>query len=205
MAYYDGMAEVEKSQLASQPDIYRLDANDPEGRLIDRSGLAGLDVEQINRVMIALGKLRDAERQLSEASLKYMKLNDTDMRALHYLIVCANQGVIATAGGIAAHLGITTASTTKLLDRLERSGHVTRAPHPSDRRALSISITPATCEAATNTVGRQHARRFLAAARLTPAEREVVIRFLDDMAAELSSPQTHFDQPQPTSNAPAEP
>ena len=36
------------------------------------------------------------------------------------------------------------------------------------------------------TVGRQHARKFIAAARLTPAERDVVMRFLDDMAKEIS-------------------
>lgn len=188
------MDESERPRRAGQPDMYRLDANDPDGQLVDRSGLSDQDVEQVNRVMGALGRLRDAERRLSEASLKYMKLNETDMRALHYLIVCANQGVIATAGGIAANLGITTASTTKLLDRLERGGHVARAPHPTDRRALSISITPATREAAMHTVGRQQARRFLAAARLTQAEREVVIRFLDDMAGELASPHLPLEQ-----------
>src|SRR5690606_22530967 len=91
----------------------------------------------------------------------------------------------ATAGGIATHLGISSASTTKLLDRLEEAGHVARSPHPSDRRALSITIAPATRQAAMTTVGRQHARRFLAAARLSAAEREAVIRFLTDMAAEL--------------------
>ncbi|MBX3139242.1 MAG: MarR family transcriptional regulator [Trueperaceae bacterium] len=179
------MDELASTQELAPADLYGLEANDPGGRLIDRTVLGDQDVGQINRVMAALGRLRDAERHLSEASLKYMRLNDTDMRALHYLIVCANQGVIATAGGIATHLGISSASTTKLLDRLEQAGHVSRAPHPTDRRALSISIAPATREAAMNTVGRQHARRFLAAARLSPTEREAVIRFLTDMAAEL--------------------
>ena len=37
-----------------------------------------------------------------------------------------------------------------------------------------------------NTVGRQQAKRFHAAARLTAAERDVVIRFLGDMTNELS-------------------
>jgi hypothetical protein len=35
------------------------------------------------------------------------------------------------------------------------------------------------------TVGRQQAKRFLAAARLAPAERETVMRFLDDMTQEI--------------------
>jgi hypothetical protein len=36
------------------------------------------------------------------------------------------------------------------------------------------------------TVGRQQAKRFYAAARLTPAERDVVIRFLTDMTEEIT-------------------
>lgn len=166
--------------------IYDVDASDPRSTLIDRTGVAPEDLRQIALLMGALGDLRDAEQRLSLASRRYMQLNETDMRALHYLIVCANREVIATAGGIAQHLGISTASTTKLLDRLEKGGHITRAPHPSDRRALAISITPETRHAAMETVGRQQARRFYAAARLTSAERDVVIRFLSDMTAEIS-------------------
>ncbi|ASN18596.1 MarR family winged helix-turn-helix transcriptional regulator [Arthrobacter sp. YN] len=165
--------------------IYHLDANDPHEDLVDRSGLSEEDVQQISDLMAALGRLREAEQRLSDASLRYMKLNQSDMRALHYLIVCANHGVIATPGAIASRLSISTASTTKLLDRLERAGHVTRRAHPSDRRALAIAITPETHEAAMRTVGRQQAKRFLAAARLTPNEREIVMRFLDDMAQEI--------------------
>ncbi|BCW57044.1 DNA-binding MarR family transcriptional regulator [Paenarthrobacter nicotinovorans] len=165
--------------------IYHLDANDPHGELVDRSGLSDQDVQQISDLMAALGRLRDAEQRLTDASLRYMKLNQSDMRALHYLIVCANHGVIATPGAIASRLNISTASTTKLLDRLERAGHVTRRAHPSDRRALAIAITPETHEAAMRTVGRQQAKRFLAAARLTPDERRTVMRFLDDMAQEI--------------------
>ncbi len=165
--------------------IYDLASSDPQGRLVDRSGMDEAEVLQISELMAALGRLRDAEQILTEASLRYMKLNRNDMRALHFLIATSNRDQIATPGDIASHLGISTASTTKLLDRLERGGHITRAPHPSDRRALAISITTETHEAALNTVGRQQARRFHAAARLTPEEREAVIRFLDDMTSEI--------------------
>ena len=165
--------------------IYDIQASDPTGMLLDRGGIDADGIRQITAVMTALGELRDAEQRLAEASRQYMKLNETDMRALHYLIVCANRGAVATPGGIAQHLSISTASTTKLLDRLERGGHVLRSAHPSDRRALAITITPDTQRAAMETVGRQQARRFHSAARLTEPERDVVIRFLRDMAEEL--------------------
>jgi hypothetical protein len=43
-------------------------------------------------------------------------------------------------------------------------------------------VTEETREVAQRTVGRSHARRFEAAARLSPQEREIVARFLDDLA-----------------------
>lgn len=170
----------------SHAAIYDVDASDPRSALIDRSGVPPEDLRQIARLMGAIGELREAEQRLSLASRRYMQLNDTDMRALHYLIVCANRDAIATPGGIAQHLGISTAATTKLLDRLEKGKHIHRAPHPTDRRALAITISAETRQAAMETVGRQQAKRFYSAARLTSEEREVVIRFLTDMTSEIT-------------------
>ncbi|WP_091226276.1 MarR family winged helix-turn-helix transcriptional regulator [Microbacterium sp. 3J1] len=187
-----GSSDAVAERSATSPDglahaaIYDVEATDPRSALIDRSGVDPEDLRQIAVLMGALGNLRDAEQKLSLASRRYMKLNETDMRALHYLIVCANRGATATPGGIATHLGISTASTTKLLDRLEKGGHIKRAPHPTDRRALAITITPETRQAAMETVGKQQAKRFYSAARLTADEREVVIRFLTDMAGEIA-------------------
>lgn len=166
--------------------IYDVDSSDPRQMLVDRSGMAEDEVRQITGIMKALGALREAEQRLSEASRRFMQLNETDMRALHYLIVCTHREMIATPGGIAQHLSISSASTTKLLDRLERGGHIVRSAHPTDRRALAITITAETHRAAMETVGRQQAKRFNAAARLTPAEREVVTRFLRDMTDEIT-------------------
>src|SRR5690625_5727116 len=114
--------------------VYSVVANDPHGELVDRTGVGEGELAQIDELMAALAGLRAAEQELTRASLTYMQLNETDMKALHYLIVCEQQGVVATPSTIAAHLGISSASTTKLLDRLEKGGHVRRSRHPSDRR-----------------------------------------------------------------------
>lgn len=157
--------------------------SDREGDLVDRSRLDDSEVDQIVRVMQSLRGWHETQRRMSEASRRYMKLNETDMRAIRYLVAARNQGEIATAGAISAYLGISSASTTKLLDRLEHGGHIVRAPHPTDRRALAISVTDTTRAAARESVGRLHARRFAVAAALTSAERETVIRFLDALSA----------------------
>lgn len=170
----------------AKDSIYHVDLSDPHGELVDRSDMSRETMDEINRLMTAMAALRRAEDELSDASARYMKLNKTDMRALHFLIVTQNRGELATPGEIAAHLGITTASTTKLLDRLERGGHITRERHPFDRRALVVRISPETRRSAMDTVGRQQAQRFVIAARRTPEERQAIISFLEETASELS-------------------
>lgn len=166
--------------------LFSLASSDAQGELVDREGLGERDIAQIDRLMAALSALRAAERALSEASRRFMGLGETDMRALHVLIVCENTGTLATPGTIAQALGISSASTTTLLDRLERAGHLRRTPHPTDRRAIVVEIDPATREAAVRTVGTQQAGRVQAARTLGEEEREIVIRFLEDMTAQLS-------------------
>ncbi|WP_114854744.1 MarR family winged helix-turn-helix transcriptional regulator [Brachybacterium sp. YJGR34] len=180
-----------------EQSIYSLSASDPAAELVDRAGLTESDIAQIDALMGAMSRWRSAEKALRDASQEYMALGETDMRALHHLIVCENTGVLATPGLIAQHLGISSASTTKLLDRLEDAGHVRRSRHPSDRRALVIAITPATRAAALRTLGAMHARKAIVAQRLSPAEREVVTGFLDDLADELSLADIDWAQPPP--------
>ncbi|WP_051619737.1 MarR family winged helix-turn-helix transcriptional regulator [Haematomicrobium sanguinis] len=176
-------------------NLYDINANDPDHELVQRTHIAPQDVAQITELMSAFGDLRDAERALSEASRRYMQLNETDMLALQFLIVAGNRGQIVTPSAIAQHLAISTPSTTKLLDRLERDGHITRSTHPSDRRALAIAITPATRRAAMETVGKQHAKRFDVAARYSSAERAILIRFLRETAAEIALGDEPWAQP----------
>ena len=159
---------------------------DARGRLGALNALGGVDeaqLGQIVRVMDAMFRWREAERRVSQASQRYMRLGENDMRALRLMIVMGDRGEHVTARHIAEHLGISSAATTKLLDRLEAGGHIRRGVHPHDRRAITVAITPETRKAAELTVGREHVRRFRVAAALTPAEREVVTRFLDAMSA----------------------
>lgn len=173
---------VDESRL----HLYALAASDPKSELIDRSALSSEDAEQISDLMKALGRLRDAEQHISTLSQKYMKLGRNEMKALHFLMVAGNTNTLTTPSAIAQHLNISSASTTKLLDRLEAGHHIVRSAHPTDRRALTISVTEETRQSAMDTVGRQQAKRFGAASRLTRDERATVIRFLNEMSADLS-------------------
>ena len=159
-------------------------ALDPKQELVNTGGMSDAEVAQIVRVLDAIRGWRDAEQRIMFESRNHMQLGENDMKALRFLVLCKNQGIVATPGSVSDHLGISTAATTKLLDRLEEAGHIQRAPHPNDRRALTITITQTTHEQVRDTVGKTHARRWEAAARLTPEERELVIRFLHELADE---------------------
>jgi DNA-binding MarR family transcriptional regulator len=155
---------------------------DPFRELIDYSGMDEAEITQIVRVLAGIRRWRESEQAISFRSRNHLRLNETDMKALRFLVVSKSQNVIVTPGTLAEHLNISTASTTKLLDRLAVAGHIERSAHPTDRRALMITITERTHEQVRDTVGRTQARRFDVAARLTPAERETVIRFLNDLS-----------------------
>ncbi|HLR43578.1 MAG TPA: MarR family transcriptional regulator [Brevibacterium sp.] len=180
------MSGSEPGSDAVSEDLYEVDALDPAHRLVDRAEMSADDLEQIGRLMRAIADLRAAERRLTDASQKYMELSQQDMRAIQYLIVAGNRGSMVTPSMLANHLEISAASTTKLLNRLERGAHITREVHPADRRAFVVRVTAETRESAMDTVGRQHAKRFHAAARLTSQQRDIVIDFFRDMTRELS-------------------
>lgn len=151
---------------------------DARSRLIDAGALSKDDLDGAVRVMDALFRWREAERRVTEASRRFMQLGESDMKALRFAIFASDHGKHVTGRDLAEHLGVSSASVTKLLDRLERGGHIRRTPHPTDRRALAIIVSDETRVAAEETIGREHARRFQVAAALDPAERDAVIRFL---------------------------
>lgn len=161
---------------------------DPGEEIVQYSTYDQREMDQIVRVLDLLRGWREAERRMSEASRKYMKLGETDMRALRYLIAAQKNDRLATPGALAQYLGISTASVTKMLDRLAQQNHIRRLPHPEDRRSTAVEVTDETRRAARLTVGRVHAGRFYAAAALDTDEREVVIRFLEALSSEGAAP-----------------
>lgn len=66
-----------------------------------------------------------------------MRLSTRDVSALEHLLERPELG----PADIASLLGISTASATVLIDRLETAGHVQRQPHPDDRRRKSLVVT----------------------------------------------------------------
>ena len=106
-------------------------------------------------------------------------LNTTDLMALYFVRNVAGQ---ATPKLLAENLGLTSGATAILLNRLEQRGLIQRAPHPSDRRAVLLSLGPAA-----SAEGIVQVRQYLREANaeifdtLAPGERMIVTKFLGDM------------------------
>lgn len=62
----------------------------------------------------------------------------TDVHALSALLEAGPVGV----SGLAELMAMTTGATTRLVDRLERSGFVRREPDPADRRRVVLLVVP---------------------------------------------------------------
>ena len=62
--------------------------------------------------------------------------------ALNALAVIEGAGGPVPAGQVSAQMHISTATTTSVLDTLERNGYIRRQPDPADRRRVLVDITP---------------------------------------------------------------
>ncbi|MGW3492845.1 MarR family transcriptional regulator [Streptomyces sp. NPDC001020] len=67
-------------------------------------------------------------------------MHPTDVRALIALMDASRAGEDMTAGRLGALLGLNSAGTTALIDRLERLGHVRRVRDGRDRRRVLVEV-----------------------------------------------------------------
>ncbi len=73
---------------------------------------------------------------MSQAAAQRIGINPTDLNVLNILSL----GGKLTAGQLAQQTGLTTASITGVVDRLEEAGYVRRERDPSDRRRVVINL-----------------------------------------------------------------
>lgn len=115
-----------------------------------------------------------------------MGMNATDLAALRMLILREQRGELVKPHDIAKHLSITSASTTKLLERLEESGHLERLSHPTDRRARIVVLTDRARTEFYQRFGERMRKMRGAMASYDVDELKVVVRFLSEMEEALA-------------------
>lgn len=132
-------------------------------------------------VMEAMRAYRAAEVAMRRRTQQAMDMGENELLVLRFLARARQHGESVTPAVLSRYLGITSASTTALLDRLEKSGHVTRAPNPADRRSVIVASSEKSDEEIRHTLSAMHERMMGVVRGMSAADRETVIGFMDAM------------------------
>jgi DNA-binding MarR family transcriptional regulator len=162
---------------------FRVDEDDPGLRLF----------HELRRVTVEL------EYSRAEFARRH-GLHSTDLRALIALLDAGRAGHRATPGWLGDQLGINSAGTTTLIDRLERLGLARRARDTADRRKVFLEVTPRAIDLGWSYFGPQISAMVSGMRAFTDAELDTLRRFLTTMSAIAAAQRT--DPPDATPGAP---
>jgi DNA-binding MarR family transcriptional regulator len=95
--------------------------------------------EGIDALRVAFGQVLGAERRLRGREGRH----PGELPLSHFrMLTCLLEHPRLPAGRLAAAADLTPASTTQMLDALEKRGMVVRERDPGDRRVVVVAITP---------------------------------------------------------------
>ena len=121
------------------------------------------------------------------------EMHRTDLNALAMVMDWGQQGRPATPGRLSAALQLSAPATSAMLERLERQGHVTRSPHPDDRRSVVVEVTDHALAVGGQLFARlaRHIEPVLE--RRDDAELAVIAAFLDEVTAATTAARLDTD------------
>lgn len=134
-------------------------------------------------VLNALRRYRTAESASQRRARESLGIGENAMAALRVLVDADAAGRTVNAKQLAERLGITAASTSALVDRLVRTGHVERRPDPTDRRGVILSASGPAMRRALLVIDDLESRPLGVADRLSAEDAAVIVGFLDEMTA----------------------
>ena len=152
-------------------------------------------------VLEAMRTYRAAESAMRRRTQVSMGMGENDLLALRYVIMAQQAGRSIGPKELTGYLGISSASTTVLLDRLESKGQLRRENSPFDRRALILVATATTDAEVRAALGEVPERMVEVANTLDPDQARVVIDFLRRMRSAVDEIDTHVS---PSEKAPSE-
>lgn len=148
-------------------------------------------------VLEALQVYRAAETAMRRRTGAAMGIGENDLLALRLILDNAAEGRRTSAKDVSAYVGVSSASTTALIDRLVRGGFIERRTNHSDRR--SVDLVP-TRVALGDTGPLVVAEEELAAraAELSEDDARTVTRFLTRMRETVDriSAERHANRPE---------
>ena len=146
--------------------------------------LARMDDSQRGRVLVArtarfAGTFLRWVDSRADGRLTYPRLR---------LLEALHSGGPAKMADLATLLGISARNMTALVDALEEARLVVRRPHPSDRRAILIELTPGGIGAAETTLGPGLGAMARLFDRLSLRDQQQYLRALSQLLEGMDSP-----------------
>lgn len=129
----------------------------------------------------ALRLYQAAEAAMRRRTRESMSMAENEILVVKQLLRARARGEQVKPVDVAKYLGISSAATTSLIDRLEQSGYLRRVPHPTDRRSMLLEPTKHSDEEVRATLSAMHERMHQVAADTSPEAAQAVVDFLTRM------------------------
>lgn len=147
--------------------------------------------DQTKLALTAMRKILRSTELSSKALVRETGLTPSQLIFLHILEDAGEQ----TAGYVAARMGITQATATVLIHKLEQAGVIQRRKGENDRRQSWLSLTPRGREVLAIAPDGVHARFHERFAQLEDWEQAMLVSALQRVAGMLDAPQHEDDPP----------
>ena len=125
-------------------------------------------------------ELTDVSGLLPHALARRTGLSESELHSLRRLIA----GPLGP-NDLARTLGVTSAASSGIVDRLEARGHVSRQPHPTDKRRTVVAISASGRTEVLSQMRPMFEALVAADAKLTDQQRTVVESYLRDITAAM--------------------
>ena len=130
----------------------------------------------------SLQALSDSVHDADEQALRKLGMLPIDAVALRQLVLAEREQRAVSPTQLAQALRLSTAGTTKLIDRLVRDGWGHRRPNPRDRRSVIITTSSTASRALADAYGHIQAPLIATIDALTEDEAAAVRRFATRLA-----------------------
>ena len=138
-----------------------------------------LPKDLVGRLFAAIRRVGDQGELTRAVIAEVLGLNKTDLAGVDFLY---SQDGTCTAGELSRATGLTSGSTTALIDRLEKAGYAVREDDPTDRRRQIVRLSDkahARCEAVYEPIRKE---MFKLWSNYNAFELELIVRFLTEGA-----------------------
>lgn len=148
----------------------------------------------VGAVLDAYQRFRDADAAMLLRIRTETGMSDNEIAIVRFLLRERGSDHEVMPSEISRHLGISSASTTALIDRLERSGMVERISHPTDRRSILVAATDRAEQAISDTHEAFQRRLIELTNALAEQERRDVLAYLTALADAADATATESDR-----------